>query len=190
MSTKLNWRTALAKHWPEYLIEAAALALFMLSACIVDVLLEYPNSPLHIALPDPVVRRMLCGIAMGVVAVCLICSPWGQRSGAHMNPAVTLAFLSLAKVSPWDAFFYIIAQFTGALTGNHRLLAPGLIPARCRRQLRGYCSRARRNLAGRLRRGWYFVCPHAGVTCQFELHQVPKAHTVPRRTIDRSLRYP
>ena len=34
-----------------------------------------------------------------------------------MNPAVTLAFLRLGKVKPWDAFFYIVAQFIGGVGG-------------------------------------------------------------------------
>jgi glycerol uptake facilitator-like aquaporin len=32
-----------------------------------------------------------------------------------MNPATTLTFLRLGKVGPWDALFYILAQFLGAI---------------------------------------------------------------------------
>lgn len=34
-----------------------------------------------------------------------------------MNPAVTLTFLSLGKIAPWDALFYVTFQFLGAITG-------------------------------------------------------------------------
>ena len=54
---------------------------------------------------------------MGLTAIGIIRSPWGQRSGAHMNPAVTLTFLTLGKVAPWDAFFYVLFQFLGGATG-------------------------------------------------------------------------
>lgn len=54
---------------------------------------------------------------MGVTAVSLIYSPWGRRSGAHMNPAVTLTFLRLGKVAPRDAFGYIAAQLLGGSAG-------------------------------------------------------------------------
>jgi aquaporin Z len=60
---------------------------------------------------------MLTGIAMGSTAIALIFSPFGKRSGAHFNPAVTLAFWRLGKVKNWDAVFYIIAQFIGGIVG-------------------------------------------------------------------------
>jgi aquaporin Z len=99
---------ALRAHWPEYLMEAAALGIFMVSACVFGVRLE------HVA---GLAGRLLAGIAMGLTAVAIISSPWGQRSGAHMNPAVTLTFLSLGKIASWDASFYVIAQFAGAAAG-------------------------------------------------------------------------
>ena len=108
---------ALREHWPEYLMEATLLGLFMVSAGVFGTLLEYPNSPVHQAIGDPLVRRALMGILMGLTAMALIYSPWGQQSGAHFNPAVTLTFLRLGKVAAWDALFYIIAQFLGGLAG-------------------------------------------------------------------------
>lgn len=108
---------ALKKHWPEYLMEAAELGLFMISACSFGVLLDYPNSPVHQAIPDPFVRRILTGLAMGLTAIAIIYSPWGKQSGAHFNPSVTLTFLRLGKIKPLDALFYIIAQFVGGVVG-------------------------------------------------------------------------
>ena len=37
---------ALRQHWPEYLMEAAELGLFMISACAFTVLLYHPTSPI------------------------------------------------------------------------------------------------------------------------------------------------
>lgn len=108
---------ALRTHWPEYLMEAALLGLFMISACVFGVLLEHPSSPVREAIEDAVARRALAGLAMGGTLVALVYSPWGRRSGAHLNPSVTLTFLSLGKVARWDAVFYITAQFAGAAAG-------------------------------------------------------------------------
>ncbi len=108
---------ALRAHWPEYLIEAWGLGMFMISASAFSTLLGYPGSPLSQALGSGDLRRALVGIAMGLTAIALIYSPWGKRSGAHMNPAVTLTFLRLGKIAGWDATFYIVAQFVGGLLG-------------------------------------------------------------------------
>jgi aquaporin Z len=108
---------ALRGHWPEYLMEAAGLGLFMFSACVVNSLLEYPGSPVRQTIRDPFVRTILMGLARGLTVIGLIYSPWGKQSGAHFNPAITLTFCWLGKVAPWDACFYTVAQFLGALAG-------------------------------------------------------------------------
>lgn len=106
-----------AAHWPEYAIEAAALGTFMVSACLFAILLGHPASPAVQALAPEWARRLLGGLAMGLTAIAIIYSPWGRQSGAHMNPAVTLTFLRLGKVRPWDALFYLLAQVAGGVAG-------------------------------------------------------------------------
>jgi aquaporin Z len=114
-------RAAIASHWPEYLIEAAGLGVFMVSAGICVMLAEAPASIAAIASPD--LRRVLVGIAMGLTAIAIIYSPWGMRSGAHLNPAVTLTFWRLGKIAPADAGFYVLAQFAGGAGGTLILAA-------------------------------------------------------------------
>jgi aquaporin Z len=105
------------QHWPEYVIEAWCLGTFMLSACAFAALLGYPNSPLASSIRSPFQSRLLMGCAMGLTAFSLIYSPWGKRSGAHMNPAVTFTFWRLGKVASSDAVAYVLAQFAGAILG-------------------------------------------------------------------------
>jgi aquaporin Z len=122
--------TALRTHWPEYLIEAAGLGLFMMSACFFTVLLEHPASSVRQAVTVPLVRHVLTGLAMGLTAIALIYSPWGQQSGAHFNPSTTLTFLRLGKIEPWDAVFYVVAQFLGGTIGvmlAARALGPSIM---------------------------------------------------------------
>lgn len=133
---------ALLEHWPEYLMEASLLGCFMISACMFATLLEHPGGLGRRAIPNAFVRRTLMGSAMGLTAVALIHSPWGQQSGAHMNPATTLTFFLRGKVAEWDAAFYVAAQFVGGAAGvavarfllrdwlrhesvNHVVTAPG-----------------------------------------------------------------
>jgi aquaporin Z len=76
---------ALKRHWPEYLMEAACLGLFMISAFTFGAILEHPVSPLQQAIPYSLLRRFLMGVAMGSTAILIIYSPWGKQSGAHIN---------------------------------------------------------------------------------------------------------
>ncbi|MGC4120291.1 MAG: aquaporin [Myxococcales bacterium] len=110
-------RRALRSHWREYLIEAAGLGFFMIAAGLYATALEFPSSPLHRALPWPMARRVLMGLLVGATVVAIVYSPWGRRSGAHVNPAVTVTFWRLGKVEPYDAAFYIAAQFVGGAAG-------------------------------------------------------------------------
>lgn len=104
-------------HWREYLIEAAALATFMVSACLFGTLLWNPGSPAYAFVPEGLARRSLMGVAMGLTLIAVAYSPWGKRSGAHMNPAFTLTFFRLGRIAPRDAAWYVAAQFAGGVIG-------------------------------------------------------------------------
>ena len=55
-------------------------------------------------------------VATGAILVVLILI-FGPVSGAHFNPAVTLAFRVRGEISTPDTALYILAQIAGALTG-------------------------------------------------------------------------
>jgi aquaporin Z len=128
--TALGWNAALRQHWPEYLIEALLIAVLIAVSVGATALFARPDNPLHVA--DAFARRALTGLSIGLTATVLIYSPWGRRSGAHMNPAITLAFFRLGKVGRWDLVFYVVAQFAGALAGvllARAILGPALANA-------------------------------------------------------------
>jgi aquaporin Z len=87
----------------------------MLSACIFTVALFHPDSPFSHT--SAILRRALMGVAMGLTAVGIILSPWGKRSGAHFNPAISITFYRLGKLGPYDTIFYVISHFVGAALG-------------------------------------------------------------------------
>jgi len=104
-------------HWREYAIEGCCLGIFMMSAVAFAIVLQHPRSPLAGWTPFPHLARFPMGVAMGLTNVALIYSRAGRRSGAHMNPAVTLTFFRLGKISPIDAGAYMGAQFVGGAAG-------------------------------------------------------------------------
>lgn len=99
------------------LTEAALVALFMVFLSLMSVLLEYPGSALHRLLPWPLLRRIIMGVAAGSSLACVIYSPWGQRTGAHINPAVTLAMALIRRIRLRTTLLYITAQLLGAVAG-------------------------------------------------------------------------
>jgi aquaporin Z len=89
----------------------------MLGACLALVWLEYPGAGGLTAIPDPIARRVVMGLAMGAIAVINVYSPWGRLSGAHSNPAVTLTFAALGRLERSHAPYYVIAQTVGGTAG-------------------------------------------------------------------------
>src|SRR5262249_188907 len=110
-------RTTWQHHWPEYLIEAAGLGVFMFSACVFAILLQHPASPVAPVIQQPLLQRCLLGLPMPLPAISFLCAPWGKQAGAPLNPAVTLTFLRLGKVASGDALWYVLAQFVGGILG-------------------------------------------------------------------------
>jgi aquaporin Z len=122
-------REHLGSHVAEYAIEGLLLGAFLVSASVVTIALEHPDSPLHAAIASAHLRRALTGVAMGLTAVALVYSRAGRRSGAHMNPAVTLTFFRLGKLDARDAAGYVAGQVAGAVSAMALVaaLAPSFI---------------------------------------------------------------
>jgi aquaporin NIP len=61
-------------------------------------------------------------LAFGLVIMVMVYAT-GHLSGAHINPAVTVAFVLTRHFPPRDAVAYVAAQITGAIAGALVLLA-------------------------------------------------------------------
>jgi len=136
-SRRNAWKSigSLRSHWPEYLMEAGEMTIYMFLTCVFATLLQHPASPVRQVIAGDLSRRALMGLAIGATVIATVMSPWGQRTGGHFNPAVTFTFYRLGKVELWDALFYINAQFFGAIAGvaiaKYVLLgAPGNVAVR------------------------------------------------------------
>ncbi|MBD2723010.1 aquaporin [Hymenobacter armeniacus] len=121
---------ALRHHWRHYLTEAGGLMAFLTVSSTAAVLFHHPDSAVARALgPHEWMQRVGVGLVVGGLIAALAYSPWGKRSGAHFNPAVTLGFWQLGHIRTADALWYGLAQVAGALAagfGMRWLLAPWL----------------------------------------------------------------
>jgi len=98
-------------------MEATELGALMLSTCVWGTLVYSDESLFQSLGLSAVSKSTVMGIAVAVTTFIIILSPFGRRSGAHMNPSVTLTFLWLGRVHRWDAAWYIAAHFIGAIAG-------------------------------------------------------------------------
>jgi len=98
-------------------MEVGEVGWYLFIACAFATLVHHPASIVRQVIPSSIARRFLMGLAMGITAIAIVLSPWGKRSGGHFNPAITLTFYRLGKVEVWDTWFYVIAQFLGAIGG-------------------------------------------------------------------------
>ena len=103
-------------HWIPWLCEYLGTAL-LLAGGLSAVFLDFgPYSPVARDLPSTSARLLLTGLLFGGTGSLIALSPIGRRSGAHLNPAVTVAYWTQRKVHPHDLFGYITAQLLGAIT--------------------------------------------------------------------------
>ncbi len=110
-----------------YACELAGTAFMLFWGISAVALMWGSGSPVPIV-PVPALRRLITGLLFAGGATAVVYSPLGKRSGAHINPAVTLAFWRLGKIPSRDAAAYIIAQIVGAIAGTAAtaLAWPGL----------------------------------------------------------------
>ena len=76
------------------------------------------HSPVGAVLPSVSGRLLLTGFIVAATGVLISVSPIGRRSGAHLNPAVSVAFWRRGHMHKHDVIGYLTAQATGAVAGT------------------------------------------------------------------------
>ena len=99
-----------------YVCELAGTALMLFVGVAAVAFMWGAGSPVP-EIANPLLRRLVTGLLFAGGATAVVYSPLGQRSGAHINPAITLAFWALGKIGTRDAVAYAGAQFAGATIG-------------------------------------------------------------------------
>jgi glycerol uptake facilitator-like aquaporin len=104
-------------HWREWLCEFAATAILLLVMVTMFRVLFDAGSPLARMVPSADGQLAVDALVSGVTVGALIVSPFGRRSGGHMNPAVSVAFWLMGALPGRDAAAYVAAQLAGSATG-------------------------------------------------------------------------
>jgi len=104
-------------HWRSWGAEAAGTALMVLAILLAAA----------VTLGSGSARFLLLGAIVAPCVALIAVSPLGKLSGAHINPAVTLGFWGLGRLSPRDVAGYVSAQLAGGFAGA--LAGRAIIPA-------------------------------------------------------------
>ncbi len=113
--------------WRPFVSEAIGTALLVLVGLSLVIFMFGTGSPMPAAVPNEGLRRLITGFLFGTTGALIALSPVGKISGAHINPAVTLGFRFMQKISTRVALGYILAQCVGGIIGCIPLLAWGSI---------------------------------------------------------------
>jgi aquaporin Z len=104
-------------HFAEWGAEFAGTAILVFAALSTLTVMFRPGSAFEDWIPSDSARLLLLGVLFAIFIVAIATSPLGRLSGAHLNPAVTLAFWMTGHVHPHDLLGYWAAQILGGITG-------------------------------------------------------------------------
>ncbi len=103
--------------WSLYAAEFLGTALLLTGGLSAVIVVISPASPVAVfALPGWLARG-IAGALFGLTGTLVTISVLGKHSGAHLNPAMTLAFLVEGKISRSHASWYVLSQCLGAIAG-------------------------------------------------------------------------
>ena len=105
-------------HWVPWVCELVGTAI-LIAGGLSAVFLDFgPGNPVASVLPSASARLLLTGLLFAGTGSLVALSPIGRVSGAHLNPAVTLAFWLRRSVHPHDLVGYFVAQLLGAFAAT------------------------------------------------------------------------
>jgi aquaporin Z len=111
--------------WGLFISELIGTALLVLVGLSLVILMFGTGSTMVSLIPSEGLRSLITGFLFGTTGASIALSPVGKVSGAHINPAVTLAFRLMGKLDLRTTLVYIVAQLVGAVVGSLPLLLWG-----------------------------------------------------------------
>jgi aquaporin Z len=111
--------------WRLFVSELVGTAALLFGGLSLVIFMFGAGSPMERMVPSVVLRQIMTGFLFGCVGAMITLSTIGKESGAHINPAVTLAFWLFQKLDARTALGYVIAQLLGAVVGSLPLVGWG-----------------------------------------------------------------
>jgi aquaporin Z len=111
-----EWK-AKGRHLEEYACELIGTALLVMAVIGAVAVVQASGSPISAIVKPIQLRLLLTGFIIATSGLLITISPLGRLSGAHLNPAISLGFWMLGKLSRRDMIGYIVSQMAGAIVG-------------------------------------------------------------------------
>jgi aquaporin Z len=108
-----------------FISEAIGTALLTFFSLSIVILNSNEASLVAKYIPSQIVRGTLTGFFYGLIICLIALSPVGKISGAHINPAVSIAFWMRGKMQTATMMGYVVSQMIGAVIGCLPLLLWG-----------------------------------------------------------------
>jgi len=100
-------------HWQEWAAEFAGTGLLLFAVVTAKDWFVRAGPPVS----EIWIRVALVGAVAGLMIIAIAYSPLGRRSGAHLNPVVTLGLALRGTVAAADLVGYPVAQVAGGIAG-------------------------------------------------------------------------
>jgi aquaporin Z len=100
-------------HWKEWQAELAGTAVLLFAVVTAKYWAVRAGPPFS----DPAIRVLIVGTVAGLAVIGVAFSPLGRRSGAHLNPAVTIGMWLQGITGRADLVGYTAAQIIGGIAG-------------------------------------------------------------------------
>jgi aquaporin Z len=111
--------------FPLFLSEFIGTALLLTIGLSIVIFFWGKGSPITRLIPNQSLRRAVNGFLFGCTGCAITLSKVGKISGAHINPAVSIAFWIRGKMKTKALLGYIVSQMLGAVVGCLPLLLWG-----------------------------------------------------------------
>ncbi len=111
--------------WSLYVAEFLGTALLLVGGLSAVIVIISPASPVAALELPGWLARGIAGALFGLTGTIVTLSGLGRHSGAHLNPAMTLAFLIEGRISASHAAWYVVSQCLGAIAGACLVLGWG-----------------------------------------------------------------